>query len=120
MTDARQNRGHTHGIHGIEKVIIDFRSRLDRALRRSPSYRYQHASTVRSIRLNRPPTAAVKAARIGDPLHAELTVYDANRRSGYPCIQQQQFRQHVSAIRCPHTSRSVVVSFIVLSVHVHD
>ncbi|GBP85705.1 hypothetical protein EVAR_58748_1 [Eumeta japonica] len=62
---------------------------------------YRHPSD-----LNGPPTAAVKAVRIGDPLHADLTEHIAHRRSGFPCIQEQQSRQHASAIRCLHTSRS--------------
>ncbi|GBP15553.1 hypothetical protein EVAR_9327_1 [Eumeta japonica] len=39
-------------------------------------------------------TAAVKAARVSDRLHTDLTVHAADRRqSDNPCIQQQQSRQ---------------------------
>ncbi|GBP11188.1 hypothetical protein EVAR_6013_1 [Eumeta japonica] len=72
-----------------------------------------HAADRRPSDVNGPPTAAVKVACIGDPLHADLTEHAGDCRLSYPCIQQLQSRQQVSTIRCLHISRSTAVFFMV-------
>ncbi|GBP73160.1 hypothetical protein EVAR_59049_1 [Eumeta japonica] len=61
-----------------------------------------HTSPVAQLRL---------ATRVSSPLHTAQAAHAADRRSGYPCFQQQQSRQHALVIRCLHTSSWLVFTF---------
>ncbi|GBP53948.1 hypothetical protein EVAR_96626_1 [Eumeta japonica] len=72
--------------------------RLTRAGRAQLKPRTQ--ATTATVPVGRQWTPIGSRQRIGDPLHVDLTERAADR-SGYPCIQQQQPKQHASASHCP-------------------